>query len=410
MNTYLLYADMVDGFHYPHVYDPIILDQIWDYTSDYTVYDMLNDPIKENSLFIIERNHLCEFVHDRYSTFTNDLKNCHNKKIIVFFHYKCMSAHRGKESLNLDKHILFERLGFQPKNIMYFVQLKSDIELVHSILGSEVKVTYHDKWLEETNRYLMRFTAVSKRKHIALDPNVSEKLFSLFVRRYEDTRFEVMCEFIVQDLLKDTHFTFAARGGWHPDNDIGKAIATYLNSLPERYLPYQDNIRKWAAGIPYEADTFGLNKTEIYDDLFKSPLASYYTNSKINIILETHFHLSDDKHSNFSIITEKTYKAIFYKKPFILISQPNALQILRDCGYKTFGHVINESYDKIETVPERLRAISNECLRIRNMNQQELTHLLDSCKEAIDHNYKLLLTESKRIIPAEYRIQNFVKS
>ena len=410
MNLYLLWANQRRGPHYPDCYDPIVMDMIWDFYHTHEIHDLEYDPIKENSLFILEKNHLSEFFCNNTHYLEEPIRNCNNKKIIVLYHYKSFSAHLGIDSLKTDRHVLIDKLNFQPKDIMYIVQLKSDIQVVKNVLGNDVVVTNFDKWLEELNRYLMRNVLVHKKNYLTKNPNVEEKLFSLFIRRYEDIRLEVMLEFVTQNLLPDFHYTFACRGGCNPDDlDVGRAIANYINNLPERYLDYQDKIRSWVQGIPYSVDSFET-KIEAYDDLFTPKLSDYYNSSKINVVLETDFHQSSQTQSRFSILTEKTYKAMFYKKPFILIAQPNTLQVLRDCGYKTFGHVIDESYDLIETVPERLRAISNECLRIKNLGPFQLQSLLDSCQENIEHNYNLMLRESFRKIPDQFKIENFIKS
>jgi septation ring formation regulator EzrA len=125
--------------------------------------------------------------------------------------------------------------------------------------------------------------------------------------------------------------------------------------------------------------------------------------------VETHCEHTDNLRADFSIVTEKIYKAMLYKKPFILLSQSRTLQVLRECGYKTFDHVINESYDKLETFPERLNAISEELNRIRNLDDISLQNLLDSCQENVEHNYNLMLKESFKSIPQEFTIRNFIK-
>ena len=50
----------------------------------------------------------------------------------------------------------------------------------------------------------------------------------------------------------------------------------------------------------------------------------------------------------YPFITEKTYRNIKYKKPFIIMGQHISLASLHKLGYKTFHPLIDESYDSYE--------------------------------------------------------------
>jgi len=405
MNIYLLSreknAPVWDG------YDRCLLDSLWDFTTFHNVYNLLDmDPnnISDNILILLLKNDLYEL-----ESKTKSIEKCNNKRIIVLYHYKCLSAPNGYKSLEYDRQLLIDKLGFQPQNILYITQLKPDQQHVRNVFGPLVKVTYFDKWLEEMNRYQIKPSFKNAQNHFAKNNLRPDKKFSLLIRRYEDVRLEVMCELISKNLLDDFYYTFAARGGYEAE-DIGKQLSNYLNNLPERYRPHHDKILQWAKGIPYEAETIGPGQTEIYDMFFSMNLGNYCNHCKIMVVLETHFHDTDPKRSDHSIITEKTYRAMLYKKPFIIISQHGTLATLRECGYKTFGHVINESYDHVENVDTKLNLISTELDRIRKLDDKELQYLLDACQENIEHNYNLLLKESFRTIPKEYSIPYFINS
>lgn len=406
MNVYLLFANTVKDYNYPDHYDPVIMDQIWDFQNRYNVYDMLEDPILENSLLILDRIYL-HWIVDK-PDIVEKIRNIKNKKILILHHYKCLSALGGIQALAIDKHTIIDQLNFAAKNVSYITQIKSDIPLVKSIFGNETLVTYFDKWLEELHRYQIKGAMIVKKHHLEKDKTIEQKKFSLFIRRYQENRLEVMMELISKNLLTDFHYTFAARGGNMPETDIGESISRYINNIPERYIHAHSKILEWAKGIPYEVEKIASNTGEGYETLFTQELGKFYNSSSINLVLETDFHNNHPARSDLSIITEKTYKAMFYKKPFILCSQPNTLQVLKDCGYKTFGHVIDESYDLIDDVPQRLDKISNELLRIRSLDDNSFRYLIDSCQENIEHNYNLMMSESLRKVPEEFNIRNIL--
>jgi hypothetical protein len=94
--------------------------------------------------------------------------------------------------------------------------------------------------------------------------------------------------------------------------------------------------------------------------------------------------------------TEKTYKFIMAKIPFILCGMPGALRVLRETGYKTFSPWINEAYDLIENDEDRAVAIANEIERLCSMSDE---WWLDAQKELIprlEHNFEYLISSTGR--------------
>ena len=65
-----------------------------------------------------------------------------------------------------------------------------------------------------------------------------------------------------------------------------------------------------------------------------------YRISNFSLIAETHFDGNQEFHP-----TEKTYRAIANKHPFIVASTPHFLTNLKSKGYRTFSDLINENYD-----------------------------------------------------------------
>lgn len=86
-------------------------------------------------------------------------------------------------------------------------------------------------------------------------------------------------------------------------------------------------------------------------------------------------------------LTEKTFKPIFMKIPFITFCGPGALKDLKQMGYKTFHPYIDESYDEIFDDSERLFAVINEIKRLTAMSITELENYLAPLKEIVKHNY-----------------------
>jgi hypothetical protein len=94
-------------------------------------------------------------------------------------------------------------------------------------------------------------------------------------------------------------------------------------------------------------------------------------------------------------LTEKTYKVIAAKHPFIVAQRPRVLEVLRAEGYKTFHPYIDESYDLIENDVERLHAIKNEVLRLSTYSDEQWLEFQHNVKPIVDHNFELLKARSK---------------
>lgn len=94
-------------------------------------------------------------------------------------------------------------------------------------------------------------------------------------------------------------------------------------------------------------------------------------------------------------LTEKTYRCMAYKQPFILVTYPGMLATLKQQGYKTFSPYINETYDTVVDDDERLEAIKHEMLRLSLLTQSELEQLVNNVQDILEHNFNVLA--NKRI-------------
>ena len=98
----------------------------------------------------------------------------------------------------------------------------------------------------------------------------------------------------------------------------------------------------------------------------------------------THISVWSAKHITLIIMqehsvffSEKVFKPIAFKHPFILIAPPGSLSALKSLGYKTFSGLINESYDQErDDDVKRLIAILEETKRLDLLKGQELTDWL----------------------------------
>jgi hypothetical protein len=104
--------------------------------------------------------------------------------------------------------------------------------------------------------------------------------------------------------------------------------------------------------------------------------------SFLYVVTETCFW-EDKEH-----LTEKVFKPIVSRQPFVLLGCANNLQYLRDYGFRTFDQWWDESYDKIEDPVERLQAVVQIIKDICSRSDQELEQMLVEMTEVLEYNYQ----------------------
>lgn len=115
----------------------------------------------------------------------------------------------------------------------------------------------------------------------------------------------------------------------------------------------------------------------------------YYSNTYFSVVSETNYYTYPGA-ENGRFLSEKVFKPMAEKHPFILISVPNCLPLLRDLGYRTFFPWINEDYDSEYDDDTRMLMILKEIERLSNFNQIQLEEFLNNVREICDHNQKIL--------------------
>ena len=93
-------------------------------------------------------------------------------------------------------------------------------------------------------------------------------------------------------------------------------------------------------------------------------------------------------------LTEKIFKPIVSRMPFLLVGPAHNLKYLRSYGFKTFSDFWDESYDDIEDPIQRLSAVCNILKKICSYSLDELESLLLTMIPILEHNYNLFNSEA----------------
>ena len=118
-------------------------------------------------------------------------------------------------------------------------------------------------------------------------------------------------------------------------------------------------------------------------------------NSFWHIVTETVFYY------NKLHLTEKIFKPIVMKQPFMLIAAPGNLAYLKSYGFKTFDSIIDESYDTIPNPDSRLEAVVDQLSWYCNLPSSKKLDVIKAIEPIVEYNFHWFFNEFKHIIALE---------
>lgn len=100
-------------------------------------------------------------------------------------------------------------------------------------------------------------------------------------------------------------------------------------------------------------------------------------------------------------LTEKVFKPIVSKQPFLLLAAPNNLAYLRSYGFKTFGDFWDESYDDIVNPGKRIAAVVEILKQLCSKSQAELTAMKLAMQDILEYNHRHFYYDLRKIVVGE---------
>jgi hypothetical protein len=109
----------------------------------------------------------------------------------------------------------------------------------------------------------------------------------------------------------------------------------------------------------------------------------------LNIYNQTAYSLVCETNSeNDSVFfTEKTVKPILARRLFVMVANRYSLAMLRELGFRTFGNIIDESYDEMADEVQRQYAALEQ---LKWLCAQPQERILAQCQDIVDHNFNLM--------------------
>ena len=117
--------------------------------------------------------------------------------------------------------------------------------------------------------------------------------------------------------------------------------------------------------------------------------ANSYNDTYFSVVSETCFETDQ------TFRTEKLWKPMLMKHPFVVVSNAGYLAGLRELGFETFASVWPEHYDQETNHDIRLEKIVE---LISHLTRSDLVDLVQQCQPICQHNQQQLLAYRQRLI------------
>lgn len=180
---------------------------------------------------------------------------------------------------------------------------------------------------------------------------------------------------------------------WHDNQDL-LLKETDIQLLDPKYEYY----KRTGTELP----TSGFVKYQLFDNTWAD------INLQANAYLDTYFSLVTETVFDYpySFRTEKIWKPIAIGHPFVVATNCGYYRDLHNLGFKTFGNLIDESFDQIDNDQQRIERIANV---VTDLCKQDLQSFVTAAKEVCEYNQQHLATTSLQVEQAFVpRFLNFV--
>lgn len=171
---------------------------------------------------------------------------------------------------------------------------------------------------------------------------------------------------------------------------IGPNEISFPSVCPVERMPVTEMARRWQDHYPDIVDVFQRAHLPWHmsgesDHPMHSCWLSLFDQSAVSLcylVTET-VYFGRRLH-----LTEKTFKPICLRMPFIMVSAAGSLEYLRSYGFQTFGSLWDESYDHETDDLLRMQRITNLVRDLDRMTTQELHSLYNQARPIVEHNFQ----------------------
>jgi hypothetical protein len=170
-------------------------------------------------------------------------------------------------------------------------------------------------------------------------------------------------------------------------NDQGKELMGTPNIV--RSLPVQYEVERYRDNRISDTHVHHFVKSDIFKNEWGEIYlqAEPYIDTYFSVVTETVFE------EPWSFRTEKIAKVLAQGHPWICATSRGWYRDLRRMGFRTFDHIIDESFDLIDDHRDRMERIVTV---VNDLCQQDLGSFLAQCEDVCKYNQQHLIEFSQR--------------
>ena len=256
------------------------------------------------------------------------------------------------------------------------------IQYTHQHNLQHCKIEFFNYWQKHTlDSYLnssQDFLLTLEKQHWEY-----EKKFLSLNRRWRPHRLMLLTLLWDNVLLHKGHVSFKLgtdNGTWEENIEHAKYHYRKYTDLIDLIDKHDYGLKR---AVPLNLDPTELDPFEDHKMLFYPGINKFYEDTYFSVVTES----TSDRFNQGRFLTEKIFKPIALRHPFIVWGADKTLEALRLLGYKTFEGIIDESYDNESNEITRANMIVNEIERLSNLTGLELENFLTKAREICFYNY-----------------------
>jgi len=268
------------------------------------------------------------------------------------------------------------------KNAEFKAELKRRCDLLHSQGFVFIKAT---PWESKDNVDKEDMYPEIDIPHVKWTGDVSWFWFLMYARHKDKT-------YNFQHTNKKYEFLYLNKMPREHRKNLFKAMNTLLEG--SLYTNWQFDLKlppeyelPWAQQYPEKGRD---------QDLYEKP----YNDTKYSLVSETNDNNTD------IFMTEKIWKPIMAKHVFVVHGNHLYLQKLREMGFKTFSHLLDESYDLEADPMHRITKIVNTCKELKQKDWKDIYLQTQALRK---HNYDVFFNEEKMSVQINKTLELFLE-
>lgn len=294
--------------------------------------------------------------------------------------------------------------SIDPKNLILrseSADMLAEIEIISKKYN--VPVCRYE-WASEFERMMKEYPIYTDHKiAVTLESKTYVKKFLSFNGVWRPHRGAIVHILAAMGLLEYGIVSYNSKGSYMNGNDTYEFLQQFLgynDELKQILSNAEDSLRQLDKLIIDVDEGTTVNTANVLatdKDLYENTYFSVVTETSIPLKPFSHHYNSNTDTGR--ILSEKIFKPVALRHPFLVVSNPKTLELFRSLGYKTFSPLIDESYDDVEDTAQRLLMIAKEVKRLCELTPDEVEQFLVEARKICDYNLNVMTNKDYFIHP-----------